>query len=66
MPRSDFPALPEKPKVPLVGEDGNAMAIMARVSRALRRSGHDECRFRIGPPNRIADPEKQPGEHECD
>ena len=31
----------EKPKVALVGEDGNAFAIMGRVSKALRRAGAD-------------------------
>ena len=32
----------EKPTVKLVGEDGNAFAIMGRVSRALRRAGADK------------------------
>lgn len=31
-----------KPKVPLVGEDGNAFAIMSRVSQGLRQAGNDE------------------------
>jgi len=34
------PANKPKPDVRLVGEDGNAMAIMGRVSRALRKTGH--------------------------
>ena len=29
----------KKPKVKLVGEDGNAFAIMGRVSDALRKAG---------------------------
>ena len=32
----------EKPKVSLVGEDGNAFAIMGRVGRALRRAGYTQ------------------------
>jgi len=32
----------QKPEVRLAGEDGNAFAIMARVSRALRKAGADE------------------------
>ena len=32
----------EKPKVKLVGEDGNAFAIMGRVTKALKRAGADE------------------------
>jgi len=31
-----------KPTVKLVGEDGNAFAIMGRVKKALRRSGADK------------------------
>jgi hypothetical protein len=31
-----------KPKVRLVGEDGNAFAIMGRVRRALREAGADK------------------------
>jgi len=31
-----------KPKVKLVGEDGNAFAIMGRVKRALRKAGADK------------------------
>lgn len=27
-------------EVPLIGEDGNAFAILGRVARELRRSGH--------------------------
>ena len=30
-----------KPTVKLIGEDGNAFAIMGRVKQALRRSGAD-------------------------
>jgi len=30
----------EKPAVRLVGEDGNAFAIMGRVTRALRKAGY--------------------------
>ena len=30
----------DKPKVKLVGEDGNAFAIMGRVSKALKRAGY--------------------------
>jgi len=33
----------EKVKVKLIGEDGNAFAIMGRVSKALRRSGQPEA-----------------------
>ncbi len=40
MPRSDFPGLPEKPQVPLVGGDGNAFAIMGRAAEAMRRTNH--------------------------
>ena len=29
--------------VPLVGEDGNAYAIIGRVSKALRRAGHTQA-----------------------
>ncbi len=29
----------EKPKVKLVGEDGNAFAILGRVTKALRKAG---------------------------
>ena len=32
----------EKPKVKLVGEDGNAFAIMGRVSKALKKAGADK------------------------
>lgn len=32
----------EKPKVKLVGEDGNAFAIMGRVGKALRRAGYTQ------------------------
>ncbi len=32
----------EKPTVKLVGEDGNAFAIMGRVSKALRKAGADK------------------------
>jgi len=31
-----------KPEVELVGQDGNAFAIMGRVSKALRKAGADE------------------------
>jgi len=31
-----------KPKVKLVGEDGNAFAILGRVRRALERAGMEE------------------------
>ncbi len=31
-----------KPTVKLVGEDGNAFAIMGRVKKALRRAGADK------------------------
>lgn len=31
----------KKVKVRLVGEDGNAWAIMGRVGEAMRRAGHD-------------------------
>ena len=31
-----------KPEVKLVGEDGNAFAIMGRVTKALRRAGADK------------------------
>jgi len=31
-----------KPKVKLIGEDGNAFAIMGKVTKALRRAGADE------------------------
>ncbi len=31
-----------KPKVTLVGEDGNAFAILGKVSKALRKAGVDE------------------------
>lgn len=31
-----------KPTVKLIGEDGNAFSIMAKVARALRRTGHPE------------------------
>lgn len=30
----------ERPKVKLIGEDGNAFAIMGRVVRALRKAGY--------------------------
>ena len=29
-----------KPEVKLIGEDGNAFAIMGRVTRALKRAGY--------------------------
>jgi len=32
----------EKPIVKLVGEDGNAFAIIGRVSKALKRAGQEE------------------------
>ena len=32
----------EKPKVRLVGEDGNAFAILGRVSKALRQAGQGD------------------------
>lgn len=32
----------EKPTVKLVGEDGNAFAIMGRVTKALRKAGADK------------------------
>ena len=32
----------EKPKVKLVGEDGNAFAIMGRVQQALKQAGLQE------------------------
>jgi hypothetical protein len=31
-----------KPKVKLIGEDGNAFAILGRVSKALRNAGADQ------------------------
>lgn len=31
-----------KPKVKIVGEDGNAFAIMGRIIKALRKAGADE------------------------
>ncbi len=31
-----------KVKVKMVGEDGNAFMIMGRVTRALRRAGHED------------------------
>lgn len=39
------PSLPQYPnvRVRLVGEDGNAFAIMGRVSRAMRRAGLSEA-----------------------
>ena len=33
---------PTKPTVKLVGEDGNAFAIMGRVKQALKRAGADK------------------------
>jgi len=36
------PAGKPKAQVPLVGEDGNAFAILGRVSRGLRATGHDK------------------------
>lgn len=38
-PTPDAPRFPEV-EVPLVGEDGNAYAILGRVAKALRRAGH--------------------------
>lgn len=35
-------AVKEKPTVVLLGEDGNAFAIMGRVIKALRRAGYTE------------------------
>lgn len=32
----------EKPKVKLVGEDGNAFAILGRVTKALRQAGQGD------------------------
>ena len=32
----------KKPEVQLTGEDGNAFAIMGKVSKALRRAGADK------------------------
>jgi len=32
----------KKPKVVLIGEDGNAFAILGRVSKALRNAGADQ------------------------
>lgn len=32
-------------RVPLLGEDGNAFAIMGRVHRAMRRAGMSEAEF---------------------
>ena len=40
------PANREKPTVPLVGEDGNAFAIMGRVQRALRNAGYTDDEVR--------------------
>ena len=34
----------ERPTVKLIGEDGNAFSILARVRRALRRSGYSEAK----------------------
>lgn len=36
-----MPKFPEV-KVQLVGEDGNAFAIMGRVTQALKRAGHGD------------------------
>jgi len=33
---------PTKPKLKLVGEDGNAFAILARAKRALRGAGRED------------------------
>lgn len=34
-----------KPKVKLIGEDGNAFAVLGKVSRALRKAGlHEEAK----------------------
>ena len=35
----------EKPKVKLVGQDGNAFPILGRVSKALRQAGLGEQSF---------------------
>lgn len=35
-----LPELTDKPECQLTGEDGNAFAIIGRVSRALRRAGY--------------------------
>ena len=35
MPKTDV-------RVKLVGEDGNAFAVLGKVSKALRRAGHEE------------------------
>jgi len=32
----------EKPEITLVGEDGNAFAILGRVAKTLRRAGADQ------------------------
>lgn len=37
-----MPKFPEV-KVQLVGEDGNAFAIMGRVTQALKRAGHGDA-----------------------
>jgi hypothetical protein len=32
----------EKPKVKLTGEDGNVFSIIGRVSKALKKAGHED------------------------
>ena len=34
--------MPKKPTVKLIGEDGNAFAIMGRVQSALRKAGYSK------------------------
>ena len=40
MPKTDV-------RVKLVGEDGNAFAVLGKVARALRRAGHEELAKRF-------------------
>ena len=40
---TDRRADPRRPRVKLTGKDGNAFAIMGRVSDALRRAGYTEA-----------------------
>lgn len=34
---------PTKPTVKLIGEDGNAFAILGKVQQALKRAGYDQA-----------------------
>lgn len=40
MSMQDYEKVMEKPKVKLSGTDGNAFAVLGKVSTALRRHGH--------------------------